>query len=116
MGVRGAQGWTDDAAQTSWRLVPWPSVEADLGGPMGGEGVGGAAGDFTDPVVGGQVDLRAGRVPSSADEVVITPDLASSAGLEVGDTWTVDHVELDRLRREPVRPARRSWASATWPA
>ena len=27
---------------------------------MGGEGVGGAAGDFTDPVVGGQVDLTGG--------------------------------------------------------
>ena len=55
---------------------------------MGGEGVGGAAGDFADPVVGGQVDLTAGRVPSSADEVVITPGLARSAGLEIGDTWT----------------------------
>ena len=88
MGRPGAQGWTE-ALPASWRLVPWPAVGADLGGPMGGQGVGGAAGDFTDPVVAGQVDLTAGRVPSSADEVVITPGLARSAGLEVGDTWTV---------------------------
>ncbi len=87
MGRPGAQGWTD-TLPPGWRLVPWPAVAADLGGPMGGEGVGGAGGDFTDPVVGGQVDLSAGRVPSSADEVVITPGLARSAGLGIGDTWT----------------------------
>ena len=87
MGLAGSQGWAE-TLPTSWRLAPWPAVEADLGGPMGGEGVGGAAGDFTDPVVGGQVDLTEGRVPRSADEVVITPGLARSAGLEVGDTWT----------------------------
>jgi putative ABC transport system permease protein len=87
MGLPGAPGWAD-TMPSSWRLVPWPAVTADLGGPMGGEGVGGAAGDFADPVVGGQVDLTGGRVPSSADEVVITPGLSRSAGLEVGDTWT----------------------------
>jgi putative ABC transport system permease protein len=87
MGLPLAPGWAD-TLPGSWRLVPWPAVAADPGGPMGGEGVGGAAGDFADPVVGGQVDLEAGRVPSSADEVVITPGLARSAGLEVGDTWT----------------------------
>jgi putative ABC transport system permease protein len=87
MGRLGAQGWAD-TLPSEWRLVPWPAVAADLGGPMGGQGVGGAAGDFADPIVGGQVDLTAGRVPSSADEVVITPGLARSAGLEVGDPWT----------------------------
>jgi putative ABC transport system permease protein len=86
-GLPGAQGWAD-TLPTSWRLVPWPAVVADLGGPMGGQGVGGAAGDFADPVVGGQVDLTAGRVPITADEVVITQGLARSAGLEIGDTWT----------------------------
>ena len=87
MGPAGAQDWAE-SLPTSWRLVPWPGVGADLAGPMGGEGIGGAAGDFADPIVAGQVDLTEGRVPSSADEVVITSGLARSAGLDVGDTWT----------------------------
>jgi putative ABC transport system permease protein len=82
-----ALGWSDPLPD-SWRLVPWPSVGAFEGSPMGGETVGGTAGDLSDPVIAGLVDLQAGRLPTSVDEVLITPDLAESRALDVGDTWT----------------------------
>ena len=61
MGFPGAQGWADDLP-SDWRLVPWPSVQAERADTVQG-GVGGAAGDFDDPVVGGQVDLSCGTGP-----------------------------------------------------
>ncbi len=80
-------GWAD-ALPASWRLVQWPSVEAFEGSAFDGQFVGGTAGDFTDPVVAGLVELRAGRVPTGVDEVLITPDLAADRSLSVGGTWS----------------------------
>ena len=80
-------GWSDPLPD-SWRLVPWPSVGAFEGSPMDGESVSGTAGDLTDPALAGLVDLQAGRVPTSVDEVLITADLAASRALDIGGTWT----------------------------
>ena len=55
---------------------------------MDGESVSGTAGDLTDPALAGLVDLQAGRLPTSVDEVLITADLAASRALDIGDTWT----------------------------
>lgn len=89
MGLEGAEGWAD-ALPEGWRLVPWPWLSARGGDPsLGQEWAGGTGGDFDDPVLEGLVDLRAGRLPASGEEVLITRDLATSAELAVGDTWTV---------------------------
>ena len=98
-------GWAD-VLPDGWRLVPWPVVDAVEGSAMDMQSVGGTGGDFNDPVVRGLVDLRAGRVPTSVDEVVITPDLAADRELEVGDTWTTRMWDWATAGAEPVVPLR----------
>ncbi|HYN57722.1 MAG TPA: ABC transporter permease [Motilibacterales bacterium] len=81
--------WSDDLPE-GWRLVPWPALDATVGDPTRGLVATGTGGDFNDPVVRGLADLRTGRLPASIDQVLVTPSLARSSDLEVGDTWTVE--------------------------
>lgn len=98
-----APGWSD-GLPGGWRLVPWPSVGAFEGSPMDSEGVGGTAGDLSDPVVGGLVELRAGSLPTSVGEVLITPDLAADRSLEIGETWTPRLWNWARFAENPSVP------------
>ncbi|MGH9075600.1 MAG: hypothetical protein ACRDZQ_15995, partial [Acidimicrobiales bacterium] len=44
--------------------------------------------DLSNPLAGGLASITAGRAPRAAGEVVVTPTLASQAGLRIGSTMT----------------------------
>ncbi len=96
-GLPVVEGWTHTLPE-QWRLVPWPVVGAPIG-PDGAWATG-TAGDFTDPVLAGLLDVAEGRAPVAPGEVLVTPALADALALTVGSTWRA-RVESWDLAEQP---------------